>query len=521
MKNRKYLVASAVALALTSGQAMSENVLRWTSQGDALTLDPHSQNESPTIAMNGMMYESLVTRDTEMNLLPELAESWSNEGNVWTFNLRKGVKFHGGEDFTAEDVVFSFERARHEASDYKEQIKSVTEVKIVDDHTIELVTDGVNPILPNQLTSMYIMDKGWSEANNVASPQDFAAKEETFAVRNTNGTGPFALVSRAPDELTVMAAHADWWGKGQFPGNIDKLEYRPIGNAATRVAALLSNEVDFVLDPPLQDLKRIENADGLKTTTVPQVRTIFFGMDQGVEELRTSDVKGKNPFADIKVREAMNLAIDRKAIQRVVMEGLSFPAGMITSPGVLGNTEAQDAEIPFDLEKAKALMSEAGYADGFSVQLDCPNNRYNNDEKICQAAVAMFAKLGVKVKLEAIPKSQHFPKIQNRTSDFYMLGWGVPTLDSHYVFSYLLDSEGSWNAAAYNNARVNEITKAIASETDLDKRTMMIDEAWTQVRTDMPYIPIHHQVIAWGMSDKVDAPIASDDALRPRYITMK
>ncbi|MFK7995836.1 MAG: ABC transporter substrate-binding protein [Granulosicoccus sp.] len=521
MKNHKHLVAVAVALAMSSGQVMAENVLRWTSQGDALTLDPHSQNESPTIAMNGMMYESLVTRDTEMNLLPELAESWSNDGDVWTFNLRKGVNFHGGEDFTAEDVVFSFERARHESSDYKEQIKSVLEINVVDDHTIELKTDGPNPILPNQLTSLYMMDKGWSEANNVVNPQDFAAKEETFAVRNNNGTGPFKLISRAPDELTVMEANADWWGKGQFPGNVDKIEYRPISNAATRVAALLSNEVDFVLDPPLQDLKRIEGADGLKTTTVPQVRTIFFGMDAGVEELRTSDVKGKNPFSDVRVREAMNLAIDRKAIQRVVMEGLSFPAGMITSPGVLGNTPDQDAEIAFDPERAKALMAEAGYPDGFSVQLDCPNNRYNNDEKICQAAVAMLAKVGVDVKLEAIPKAQHFPKIQNRVSDFYMLGWGVPTLDSHYVFSYLLDSEGSWNAVGYNNAKVNEITKAIESETDLDKRTMMIDEAWTEVRNDMPYIPVHHQVIAWGMTDAVDAPIASDDALRPRYIQMK
>jgi len=522
MKNHKVVSITALALALAASPAMSENVLRWTSQGDALTLDPHSQNESPTIAMNGMMYESLVTRDPEMNLLPELAESWEPiDSNVWRFNLRKGVTFHGGEAFTAEDVAFSFGRARHEASDYKEQIKSVLEINIIDDHTIDLVTDGPNPILPNQLTSLFIMDKGWAEANNVVNPQDFKEKEETFAVRNNNGTGPFKLISRAPDELTVMEAHTDWWGKGEFPGNVDKIEYRPISNAATRVAALLSDEVDFLLDPPLQDLKRIEATDGLKVSTVAQIRTIFFGMDQGAPELRTSNIKGKNPFADIKVREAMNLAIDRKAIQRVVMEGLSFPAGMITSPGVLGNTPEQDAEIGFDAAKAKSLMEEAGYADGFSVRLDCPNNRYNNDEKICQAAVSMLAKIGVKVNLEAIPKAQHFPKIQKRTTDFYLLGWGVPTLDSPYVFSYLLDAEGSWNASSYNNTKVNEITAAITTETDLAKRTSMIDEAWTQVRKDMPYIPIHHQVIAWGMSDKVAAPIGSADMLRPRFIVME
>jgi len=524
--NKPNLIATAVALSLTaslaSSQALAENTLRWTSQGDALTMDPHSQNEGPTGVMNGQVYESLVTRDADLALQPELAESWEPmDGNIWRFKLRQGVKFQGGEDFTAEDVEFSFARAKHEKSDFKEQVKSVVEVRVIDDHTVDLVTDGVNPILPNQLTNLFIMDKGWAEANNVVSPQDFAGKEETFAVRNTNGTGPFKLVSRAPDELTVLERNSDWWGNSMFPGNIDRIEYRPIGNAATRVAALLSDEVDFVLDPPLQDLKRIDAADGLKTDTVAQIRTIFFGMDQGVEELRSSDVKGKNPFADVRVREAMNLAIDRKAIQRVVMEGLSFPAGMITSPGVLGNNETQDADIGFDMAKAKSLMADAGYADGFTVQLDCPNNRYNNDEKICQAAVAMLAKIGVKVNLEAIPKAQHFPKIQKRVSDFYMLGWGVPTLDSHYVFSYLLDAEGSWNATGYNNARVNEITATIASETDADKRTGLIDEAWTQIRNDKPYIPIHHQVIAWAMSDKVETPMAADDGLRPRFVVMK
>lgn len=500
--------------------ALAENVLRWTSQGDALTMDPHSQNEGPTIAMNGQIYESLVTRDADLTLQPELAESWEAGSDGWTFKLRQGVKFHDGADFTAEDVVFSFERANHEASDYKEQAKNVTSVEVIDDYTVKLMTDGPNPILPNQLTSIYMMDKGWSEANNVTAPQDFKAKEETYAVRNANGTGPFSLVSRAPDELTVLERNAAWWGNDMFPGNIDKIEYRPISNAATRVAALLSGEVDFVLDPPLQDLKRIESADGLGVKTVAQIRSIFFGMDQGIDKLRSSDVDG-NPFKDKRVREAFNLAIDKAAIQRVVMEGLSFPTGMITPPGVLGNTPDNDASYGFDPEKAKSLLAEAGYPEGFSIQLDCPNNRYNNDEKICQAAVAMLAKIGVKVNLDAIPKAQHFPKIQKRESDFYMLGWGVPTLDSHYVFSYLLDGEGSWNATGYDNARVNEITDAITTEIDIDKRTALIDEAWDLVKADIPYVPIHHQVLAWGISDKVDIAIAADDAFRPRFAVMK
>jgi peptide/nickel transport system substrate-binding protein len=519
------LAIIACALSLTTAiavtPAMAENVLRWTSQGDALTLDPHAQNEGPTIVANGQTYESLVTRDAQLILAPELAESWTADGDTWTFNLRQGVKFHNGEDFTAEDVVFSFNRAQAETSDFKEQVSSILSVTALGDFTVEIKTDGPNPILPNQLTSLYMMDKGWAEANNVVVPQNYAEKEENFAVRNSNGTGPFMVTSRAPDELTVLTANPNWWGKGMFPGNIDKIEYRPIGNAATRVAALLSGEVDFVLDPPLQDLKRIEGTDGLNVVTTPQIRSIFFGMDQGVDELRTSNIKGKNPFKDVRVREAFNLAIDKKAIQRVVMEGLSFPTSMITSPGVLGNTPDLDASYGHDMARAKELMTEAGYADGFSIQLDCPNNRYNNDEKICQASVAMLARIGVTVKLDAIPKSQHFPKVQKRTTDFYMLGWGVPTLDSHYVFSYLLEEKGTWNAACYNNARVNEITKIIATETNIEERTKLINEAWMIVRDEKPYLPIHHQVIAWGMSDNVDIPISADDNFRPRFAVMK
>ncbi|MDJ0683110.1 MAG: ABC transporter substrate-binding protein [Alphaproteobacteria bacterium] len=523
MKTATFLKGAVLAAALPMliGAASAENVLRWTSQGDALTLDPQSQNEGPTTAMNQNIYESLVKRDWNLVLEPGLAESWTplDDGN-WEFKLRQGVKFHDGADFTAEDVVFTFNRANAASSDFKEYLKTITEVKAVDDYTVHIITDNPNPILPNELTSIFIVDKGWAERNRVVEPQDYAAKQETFAVRNANGTGPFIVEQRLPDELTVLVKNPDWWGLEDQPHNIDKIEYRPIKNAATRVAALLSGEVDFVLDPPLQDLKRIEAADGLGVKTVNQIRTIFFGMDQGIDELRSSNIKGKNPFADKRVRQAMYQALDVEAIRRVVMEGQSFPAGIITSPGVLGFTEELDERLPFDVEGAKQLMADAGYADGFSVQLDCPNNRYNNDENICQAAVAMLAKIGIDVKLEAIPKSEHFPKLQNRVTDFYMLGWGVPTLDSAYVFDFLYDSEGSWNVTGFSNARLDELAETMASETDLDKRAAMIAEAWAIAKDDIAYLPIHHQVIAWGMSDKLDMPIVANDSPHFRWARM-
>tara|TARA_E500000318_G_scaffold22098_1_gene22409 strand:+ start:1004 stop:2572 length:1569 start_codon:yes stop_codon:yes gene_type:complete len=513
MSIRTIAIAAMMSTTMLAGAAQAENVLRWTSQGDALTLDPMGQNEGPTNSMSGQIYEPLVTRDSDMVLEPSLAESWKPLGtDGWEFKLRKGVKFHDGADFTAEDVAFSVARAQAKSSDFKEQVKSIKEVKIIDDHTVQFMTDGPNPILPNEITNLFIMDKDWSEKHNVTVPQEFAAGEETYAVRNTNGTGPFIVDQRLPDELTVLVKNPNWWGAANAEHNIDKIEYRPIKNAATRVAALLSGEVDFVLDPPLQDLKRIDSSAELKTVTVNQIRTIFFGMDQGVAELRSSDVKGKNPFQDKRVRQAFYQALDVDAIQRVVMEGLSFPAGIITSPGVHGFTKELDKRRPFDPAAAKKLLADAGYPNGFSIQLDCPNNRYNNDEKICQAAVSMLAKIGVTVKLDAIPKSQHFPKIKNRVSDFYMLGWGVPTLDSHYVFSYLLHSKGSWNGTGFANARVDELTDAFAVETDLAKRDEMIAEAWKIVKDEIVYLPIHHQVIGWGMSTKLDLPIRPNDS---------
>lgn len=511
--------ASLGVIALLATPAAAQT-FRWTSQGDALTLDPHSQNEGPTISMNGRIYESLVTRDPELNLQPELATEWEIVDGGWRFKLREGVKFHEGQDFTAEDVKFSLERAMAESSDYKEQVASITGVEIVNDHEVILKTDEPNPILPNQLTTLFMMDKGWSEEHDVVEPQDYAEKQETYAVRNANGTGPYILESRAPDELTVLKRNEAWWGWDQFPGNVQTIEFRPISNPATRVAALLSGEVDLVLDPPLQDLERIKATDGLIVKTVPQIRSIFLAMDVASDELASSDVKGKNPFAEQKVREAMNLAVDREAIKRVVMEGLSYPTGMIAPPGVLGNTPENDAPYPYDPEKAKELLAEAGYPDGFTVQLDCPNDRYNNDEKICQAVTAMLARAGVTVNLAAVPKAQHFPKIQNRETDFYMLGWGVPTLDSHYVLQYLVEKDGGWNAGGYDNARVNEITNLIATETDPAKRTALIMEAWDIVKKEAPFIPLHHQVIAWAMKDSVDVPIAADDDLRPRYIVV-
>ena len=516
----------AVATAMAAATAQAENVLRWSSQGDALTLDPHSQNEGPTTVTNLQMYDGLTERDWALKLHPALATEWKPlDSNTWEFKLRQGVKFHDGSDFTADDVVFSLKRAKAKSSDFKGYVNSITDVVKIDAHTVHIRTQDANPILPSQLNSVRMVSKAWAVANKVVEPQDYAENEETFAVRNTNGTGPFVLELREPDVQTVMVKNENYWGLDAHPHNVDRIIYRPVQSNPTRVAALLSGELDFLLDPPVQDLGRIKATPGLTLKQVAQIRTIFLGMDQASDELKYADVKGANPFADKRVRQAMYQAIDIETIKKKVMRGLSFPAGIITSPGVHGYTEALDKRLPYDIERAKALMVEAGYEDGFGVTLDCPNNRYVNDEAICQAVVPMLAQIGIKVDLAARPKSVHFKRLQQRDTSFYMLGWGVPTLDSHYVFEYLAHTtdgkKGSWNFTGFSNARMDEVTGKMLSEVDAEKRDQLVAEAWDILKGDIVYLPLHHQVISWAMSDGLEMPITANDTPHFKWMRFK
>ena len=525
MKIIKTLLATTMLVATTA--AASAETMRWARAGDALTLDPHAQNEGPTSALAHQIMEPLVMRDMTGAIVPALATEWApdtSNPNIWKFKLREGVKFHDGADFDSEDAVFSLKRAMTKDSDYKELLASVKDVRADGKYGLLIETNGPNPIMPSNLTNMFMMDKTWSEKNNAVKVQDYEGGEETFAARNANGTGPYSLVSREPDAKTVLKAFDGYWGKGEFPLEITEIIYTPIQNQATRVAALLSGEVDFIQDVPVQDLKRVGDTDGLTVKTAPQNRVIFFGMNQGDADIESDDVEGKNPLADKRVRQAMNMAINREAIKQVVMRGQSIPAGMISPPFVNGWTKELDAVPATDIDKAKGLMKEAGYEGGFSIRLDCPNDRYINDEAICQAAVGMLAQIGVKVQLDAKPKAQHFPLIGNLKTDFYMLGWGVPTYDSEYIFNFLTHTKGekygSWNGTRFSNTDLDTKIQALASETDLPKRNGMIADIWKVVQDEQLYLPIHHQVLNWGMSGKVDTVVAPDDVAKFKYFKM-
>ena len=348
------------------------------------------------------------------------------------FELRRGVKFHDGSPFTADDVVFSFGRITQPQGTKQTYVSGIKEVKKVDDHTVDLILEAPTPMLLQNIISFPIMSRAWSVKNNTTNTQDYKAKEENFASRNANGTGPYKLVSWQPDQAVKMVANKDWWDKN--PGNVTELSYLPIKSAPTRVAALLSGDVDIVTDLPPQDFFKLKEEGKVKLLEGAEIRTVFFVMDEGSDELRESSVKGKNPFKDKRVREALNLALDREAIKRSIMRGLSVPAALMVPPGVNGYDSTLDAPVKPDLDKARKLLAEAGYPQGFELPLHCPNNRYVNDEQVCQAAVSMWAKIGVKVRLIAAPFSTHSQTFQRGESPFYMLRSEEHTLNSSHEF---------------------------------------------------------------------------------------
>ncbi|NKC29296.1 ABC transporter substrate-binding protein [Falsiroseomonas selenitidurans] len=519
---RRLLLAAAAILAL--GAAMpapaAAQTVRWAASGDPNTMDPHSQNVGTVTMVLQQIYDPLIARNADLTLRPGLALSWSQvEPMRWRFVLRPGVKFHGGEGFSADDVVFSVTRARQPTSNFGIYVDTVAEVVKVDDRTVDIVTRIPDPILPNKFASVYMMSKAWSEANGAARPQNTRAREEMHTTRNTNGTGAFILASRENDVRTVLRRNPDWYGWREpdaARSNVQEIIFRPISSDATRVAALLSGEVDFVLDPPLQDLNRLRNAPNIRVLEGPEVRTIFLAFDVARPELLYSDVRGRNPLADLRVRQALYHAIDIQAIHRTTMRGQSVVTGTFFPPQVNGYSQAEDTRLAFDPARARALLTEAGFPNGFGLTLDCPNNRYINDEQICQAIAAMWTRIGVRTSVKAQPLAPFFAQIQRQDTSAYLLGWGVPTLDALYSFQSLLatrngqQGDGIWNYGGYTSPRMDALVQRMKTQSG-PERTAAIHEALRLYREDVPHIPLHHQMIPWAMRSNFTIPHAANN----------
>ena len=498
---------------------------KFADQGDVVSMDPYFFNESFLHNFNGNMYESLTGRGKKLEMTPELATDWKQTApTVWRFNLRKGVKFHDGTPFTADDVIFSLERVRGEGSDVKSHVAEIKDIQKIDEHTIDIITRSPFPILPEAIGLWRIMSKSWCEKNNSMRPSDVRKGIENFASGNTNGTGPFMLKTRQAGVRTVLVPNPNWWGKPEH--NLTEVIFTPIGNDATRVAALVSGEIDMMQPVPLQDVPRMQANPGLKVLQGPELRTIFLGVDQKRDELLFSSVKGKNPFKDLRVRKAFYQAIDIEAIKTRIMRGAATPTALMIAPGINGFAPELNKRLPYDPDAAKKLLAEAGYPAGFEVGFMCPNDRYVNDSEICQAVTAMLARIGIKANLSVESKATYFAKVLRRDTSFYMLGWTPLAYDAHNPLFSLMATpgevgQGQFNLGSYSNPKVDALTRAIASETDLNKRHAMIAEAMKIHQDEIGHLPLHQQALAWGVKRNIDLVQMADGFNYLRWVIVK
>jgi peptide/nickel transport system substrate-binding protein len=524
MTRRLQSTLLAVALATACGMAQAAT-LRMADVGDVQSMDPHSLNETLQLSFTGNIYEALVARGKDMKLVPALATQWKQTSpTVWRFELRKGVKFHDGTPFTVDDVVFSFKRGAADGSDMKGYTAPIKEVRAVGDSAVDIETNAPFPILPDTLTSLYMMSKKWCEENKAERPVDRRKGVENTASFKTNGTGPYRLKERQPSTRTVIVRNFGYWDKVE--GNVDEVVFTPIGNDATRVAALLSGEIDVMEPVPLQDVDRVKSAGKFTVLKGPELRTIFLGMDQKRDELLSSSVKGKNPFKDKRVRQALYQAIDIEAIKSRVMRDAATPTALMIGPGVRGFQADMNKRLPHDVEAAKKLLADAGYAGGFEVGMNCPNDRYVNDAQICQAVAANLARIGVKVNLQAETKNTYFPKILRRDTSFYLLGWTPSTTDAHDAMYNLMGTptdkgQGQFNLGAYSNPRFDELMAKVQSEIDQGKRNDAIREAFKIHQDDIGHIPLHQQALAWAMKSGVSLVQLPDNRLFFKWVSIK
>ncbi len=516
---RGWLMGAAVALGLAAfgaapAEAQQGKVLKWGAAREIASLDPYSFGDTFTLATLNHVYEGLVRYTGDLGIEPALAESWETVSpTVWRFKLRRGVAFHGGEAFTADDVVASLERVSHETSPLKGNLPAYKSARKIDDHTVEIEVTGPYPLLLNDLTNIFILSKTWMEKNNALLPTDSGKGIKGYATDNANGTGPFMVESRRPDARTVFVVNPKWWDKPQH--NLARIEFTPIASAATRVAAMLSGEIDFTNVAPLQDLPRLSAAPGVKVMQSSELRTVYFAMNLK-DTLPNSDVKDRNPFKDVRVREALYRAIDIDAVQRRAMRGLSRNTGAVVAPAIPGYTAAQDVRLPFDLDGAKKLLADAGFPNGFGFTLNCVSDGLVNEEEFCQAVAAMWTRAGLKVTLDLAPRSQQTPKRVKGEFDVISFGWAnEPMIDAYSILIQVVRSKsgtgGVFNWGDWGRADMDALIDAAGVELDRPKRIALMSQALDILKREHLFIPLHQQPMAWAIRGNVATMVQAND----------
>ncbi len=519
------LLAGLLQSALAPAAHAAGPVLRIASAFDPQTLDPHAVALLYHTRVTYQVYDSLVNRDQAFKIEPALALSWQNTSpTTWRFKLRPGVKFHDGAVLTADDVLFSIERAMGPTSQRSFTLKGIAAVSKVDALTLDFKLSAPDAVLPDKLLYVPIMNKAWCVQHGVERAQDYNGKQETFAVRNANGTGPFKLIKYEPDVRVQLQRFDGWWGAADpRNGQVQAVTFLSIKSDATRLAALASGEVDLVLDPPFQDVERLKTDPKLSVTTTGDMSTQYFTFDQARDELLNSDVKGRNPFKDLRVRRAVAHALNIELIVQKVLRGQGTPTGSFISPMVDGYLPELDKRLPYDPAKARALLAEAGYPNGFGVTLDCVNVAWR--DAVCQAATAMLTQVGIRTQLRSSPTNQFFPKITQGTASFIEYGW-TPTTEAWSTLSGLFrtwdpQGGGAFNAGRYSNPALDVLIDAVRTEPDLTRRRARVGVALRMVNDDLPYLPLYRRKLNWAMAKPVTLTMWPNDTVELRWVTLR
>jgi len=496
----KIILAVFLTMMMVSGFAFAAQIVI----GSALepsSIDPHYHNLGPNNAIARHIFESLVDTNEKQQLGPGLAVSWKPiNDTTWEFKLRQDVKFHDGTPFTADDVLFTFERAPNveaSPSSFALYTKGKT-LKKIDDYTIHIITEKPYPLMPNDVSTIYIISKKHGQG---AKTGDYNSGKAAI------GTGKYKFVEWVPGDRLVLDKNPAYWGdKAQF----DRVVFKPIKSDPARVAALLAGDVDMIDVVPTADIPRLkENPDIVLSQGVSN-RVIYLHMDQFRDESPfITGTGGKNPLKDQRVRKAISKAINRPAIVERVMEGVALPAGQLLPEGFFGVSPALKPE-KYDPEGAKKLLADAGYSNGFGLTLHGPNDRYINDAKICQAIGQMLARVGIDAKVETMSKSVFFSKASRGGPDkspafsFILVGWGSGTGEASSPLKSLLhtyDKEkglGASNRGRYSNAEMDKLVQQALATVDDAKREELLQQATQIAIEDLGIIPLHYQVNVWA-----------------------
>jgi len=513
--------AFAAATAIAAGAAQAQTQTLTMAVGAPVTsLDPHYHQLAPNNAVADTVFDRLVNTDAQSRRIPGLALEWrAVEPTVWEYKLRPGVRFQNGNPFTAEDVAFTLARlpnVPNSPSSFAAYARPITRVEIVDPLTVRFYFREPYPLSPLDMTSVRIVDR---ETTENATTEDFNA------VRAAIGTGPYRVVSyRNGDRIEFERFDGYWGEKPAF----QRVTYRMITNDAARVAALLAGDVEVIDQVPTTDVAKLRQDQRVTLAETVGDRLIFLGLDH----LRTdaspfiTDNDGRpipnNPLKDVRVRRALSIAIDRQAIVDRIMEGAAVPAGQFLTEGLPGYVPGLEAPR-YDPDAARRLLAEAGYPNGFRIQLNGPNDRYINDARIIQAIGQMWTRVGVRTAVEAQTWSTFIGRAGRAEFSAFLIGWGSSPDGSHPLRNIITTVNrdrgfGASNRGRYSNPEVDRLLFASLSEIDEEKRQKLIVDAMRLAMEDVAVIPLHMQKNIWAMRRGLAMTPRSDELTRPQDI---